>query len=53
MRHPLVGEFDLVHEPMASARGPRMRLNTYHAEPGSRSEEVLRMLASWEMEPQH
>ncbi|MCF1594818.1 helix-turn-helix domain-containing protein [Streptomyces muensis] len=51
MRHPLVGEFDLVHEPMALHGGAPMRLVTYHAEPGSRSEEALRMLASWEMEP--
>ncbi|MDQ0957056.1 transcriptional regulator with XRE-family HTH domain [Streptomyces sp. B4I13] len=51
MRHPLVGEFDLVHEPMALPGGAPMRLMTYHAEPGSRSEEALRMLASWEMEP--
>ncbi|MET9815923.1 MULTISPECIES: helix-turn-helix transcriptional regulator [unclassified Streptomyces] len=53
MRHPLVGEFDLVHEPMALPGGAPMRLVTYYAEPGSRSEEALRMLASWEMEPQH
>jgi transcriptional regulator with XRE-family HTH domain len=51
MRHPLVGVFDLVHEPMALPGGAPMRLNTYHAEPGSRSEDVLRTLASWEMEP--
>ncbi|MFJ8470109.1 helix-turn-helix domain-containing protein [Streptomyces swartbergensis] len=51
MRHPLVGGFDLVHEPMALPGGAPMRLVTYHAEPGSRSEEALRMLASWEMEP--
>jgi transcriptional regulator with XRE-family HTH domain len=53
MRHPLVGEFDLVHEPMALPGGAPMRLNTYHAEPGSASEEALRMLASWEMERQN
>jgi transcriptional regulator with XRE-family HTH domain len=51
MRHPLVGEFDLVHEPLTLPGGAPMRLMTYHAEPGSRSEEALRMLASWEMEP--
>jgi transcriptional regulator with XRE-family HTH domain len=51
MRHPLVGEFDLVHEPMALRGGAPMRMVTYHAEPGSRSEEALRMLASWAMEP--
>ncbi|MEV3971330.1 helix-turn-helix transcriptional regulator [Streptomyces sp. NPDC050698] len=52
MRHPLVGEYDLVHEPMTLPGGAPMRLMTYHAEPGSRSEEALRMLVSWEMEPQ-
>ncbi|QOV36839.1 helix-turn-helix transcriptional regulator [Streptomyces ferrugineus] len=51
MRHPLVGEFDLVHVPMALPGGAPMRMVTYHAEPGSRSEEALRMLASWETEP--
>ncbi|ANS66725.1 DNA-binding protein [Streptomyces lincolnensis] len=50
MRHPLVGEFDLVHEPLALPGGAPMRLTTYHAEPGSPSEEALRTLASWEME---
>jgi transcriptional regulator with XRE-family HTH domain len=53
MRHPLVGEFELVHEPMALPGGAPMRMVTFHAEPGSRSEEALRMLASWEMEPLH
>ncbi|MEI5527119.1 helix-turn-helix transcriptional regulator [Streptomyces brasiliscabiei] len=51
MRHPLVGEFDLVHEPMALPGGAPMRMVTYHAEPGTRSEEALRMLTSWETEP--
>jgi transcriptional regulator with XRE-family HTH domain len=51
MRHPLVGELDLVHEPVTLPGGAPMRLTTYPAEPGSRSEEALRMLASWEMEP--
>lgn len=53
LRHPLVGEFELVHEPMALPGGAPMRLATYHAEPGSRSDEALRMLASWESEPLH
>jgi transcriptional regulator with XRE-family HTH domain len=51
VRHPLAGEFDLIHEPMALPGGAPMRLTTYHAVPGSRSEEALRMLANWEMEP--
>ncbi|MEU1553773.1 helix-turn-helix transcriptional regulator [Streptomyces scabiei] len=51
MRHPLAGEFDLVHEPMALPGGAPMRLVTYHAVPGSPSEEALRTLAGREMEP--
>ncbi|WP_327692494.1 helix-turn-helix domain-containing protein [Streptomyces sp. NBC_00459] len=51
MRHPLVGEFDLVHEPMALPGGAPMRLATYHAEPDSPSEKALRVLASCEPEP--
>lgn len=52
MRHPVAGEFDLVHEPMALPGGAPMRMVTYHAEPGSPSEKVLRMLADREPEPQ-
>ncbi|MES5825421.1 helix-turn-helix transcriptional regulator [Streptomyces sp. RG80] len=51
MRHPVVGEFDLVHEPMALPGGAPMRLATYHAEPGSQSEKALRMLADQETQP--
>ncbi|MFM9594829.1 helix-turn-helix domain-containing protein [Streptomyces scabiei] len=53
LRHPLVGEFELVHEPMALPGGAPMRLVTYHAVPGSPSEEALRTLARWEREPAH
>ncbi|WP_416966710.1 helix-turn-helix domain-containing protein [Streptomyces sp. 4F14] len=52
MRHPVVGEFDLVREPMALPGDTPMRLTTFHAEPGSRSEKALRMLAELEAEPQ-
>jgi transcriptional regulator with XRE-family HTH domain len=51
MRHPLVGEFDLVSERMLLTDDSPQLLIAYYAEPGSRSEEALRMLASWEMEP--
>ncbi|MFE7901040.1 helix-turn-helix domain-containing protein [Streptomyces sp. NPDC057424] len=53
MRHPLVGKYELLHEPMALPGGAPMRMVTFHAEPGSPSEEALRLLASREMEPQH
>ncbi|MFF7446777.1 MULTISPECIES: helix-turn-helix domain-containing protein [unclassified Streptomyces] len=52
LRHPLVGEFDLVYEPMALPGGAPMRLNTYHAQPGSPSAKALRVLASGETESQ-
>ncbi|MDX3383230.1 helix-turn-helix transcriptional regulator [Streptomyces niveiscabiei] len=52
MRHPLVGEFDLVHEPLALPGGAPMRMVTHHAEPGSPSADALRILAGWETEPQ-
>lgn len=45
MRHPLVGEFDIVSQPMALCSDPTQLLVTYHAEPGSRSEDALRELA--------
>ncbi|MDX3311269.1 helix-turn-helix domain-containing protein [Streptomyces sp. NPDC054884] len=51
MRHPLVGEFDLDCEPMALPGGAPMRLITYHAEPGSPSEDALRVLTGRESQP--
>ncbi|WNM31697.1 helix-turn-helix transcriptional regulator [Streptomyces sp. Li-HN-5-11] len=53
MRHPLVGEYDLVPQPMTLDGDDDQRLLTYHAEPGSRSEEALQMLACWETQPVH
>jgi transcriptional regulator with XRE-family HTH domain len=50
MRHPL-GEFDLIPESMVLDGDDDQRLLTYHAEPGSSSEEALRTLACWEAQP--
>ena len=44
-RHPLVGSLSLFEEPMDLASEPGLRLVTYSAEPGSPSEEALRLLA--------
>ncbi|RAN91998.1 hypothetical protein GAR05_06562 [Micromonospora saelicesensis] len=47
LSHPLVGELTLRYETLALPGDPEQLLSTYHAEPGSISEEALRLLASW------
>ncbi|MBQ1016601.1 helix-turn-helix domain-containing protein [Micromonospora sp. D93] len=47
LSHPLVGELTLRYETLALPGDPEQLLSTYHAEPGSLSEEALRLLASW------
>jgi len=44
--HPLVGELDLTFEAMEIAADPGLTIVTYSAEPGSRSEEGLSLLAT-------
>lgn len=45
--HTAVGELTLAHEGLEMAAEPGLTLTIYTAEPGSPSEEVLRLLASW------
>jgi transcriptional regulator with XRE-family HTH domain len=45
--HPLVGELELSYNRIEVAADPGLTIVTYTAEPGSRSEEALRLLASW------
>lgn len=45
--HPLVGEITLGFETLEVAADPGQRINIYTAEPGSRSEEALGLIASW------
>ena len=45
--HPVVGEVELAYEEMALTAEPGRVMLVYTAEPGSRSQERLRMLASW------
>jgi hypothetical protein len=45
--HPVVGELDLHYETFELPGGSGQRLSTFHAQPGSASEESLRLLASW------
>ncbi|MFI8961190.1 helix-turn-helix transcriptional regulator [Streptomyces sp. NPDC053493] len=48
LRHPLVGEMTLMYESLkVSGDDPDLVLVTYHAEPGSPSEDALRLLAQW------
>nr|WP_318278033.1 hypothetical protein [Microbacterium testaceum] len=45
--HPVVGDVTLVYEELAITAEPGQVLLIYSAEPGSRSVERLRLLASW------
>jgi hypothetical protein len=50
-RHPLVGEFDLTFEAMELVADPGLTMFVYTAEPASKSEEALNLLASWTATP--
>ncbi|MDX3726038.1 helix-turn-helix transcriptional regulator [Streptomyces caniscabiei] len=45
--HPVVGDLTLAWEGLDMAASPGLRLTIYSAEPGSPSEEGLRLLSSW------
>jgi transcriptional regulator with XRE-family HTH domain len=47
LMHPLAGEFTVRYETFAFATDQELALSTYHAEPGSASQEALRLVASW------
>ena len=51
IQHPIVGEMELSFETMALTADAGLAINVYTAEPGSRSEEALRLLASWTATP--
>ncbi|WP_306204631.1 helix-turn-helix transcriptional regulator [Actinoplanes sp. RD1] len=55
LRHPVAGEMTLTFTAMTLPSDPGLTINTYTAEPGSASEEKLRLLASWSATnaPQH
>jgi transcriptional regulator with XRE-family HTH domain len=46
-RHPVVGEVTLAFEGLEMAAEPGLTLTIYAAEPGSPSEQAIRLLASW------
>jgi transcriptional regulator with XRE-family HTH domain len=45
--HPVVGDLHLTYNRLDLAAHPGLTLFTYTAEPGSRSEEALKLLGSW------
>ena len=45
--HPVVGDLHLTYNRLDLAADPGLTLFTYTAEPGSRSEEALKLLGSW------
>ena len=47
LHHPVVGELALTYETMLLPADPGLRFITYTAEPGSATEDSLRMLSSW------
>jgi hypothetical protein len=47
LHHPLVGELTLTYETMELAANPGLMIAVYTAEPGSKSEQALNLLASW------
>ncbi|MER5559599.1 MULTISPECIES: helix-turn-helix transcriptional regulator [unclassified Streptomyces] len=47
LRHPVVGELTLAYETLKLPDAHDLSLVTYHAEPGSASQESLRLLGSW------
>jgi hypothetical protein len=47
IHHPVVGDLELAFESFPLAADPSQSLLTYTAEPGSPSQDALRLLASW------
>jgi transcriptional regulator with XRE-family HTH domain len=50
--HPIVGELDLTYETMQLVADAGLMLFVYTAEPGSKSEDALNLLASWAATPE-
>jgi hypothetical protein len=47
IHHPVVGDLMLTFETMTLTVDPSLSIFAYTAEPGSKSEEALNLLASW------
>lgn len=52
LQHPVVGALDLTYETMQLTADAGLMLFAYSAEPGTRSEQALDLLASWAATPQ-
>ena len=52
LRHPVVGELELGFEAMPMPADPGLTLTAYSAEPGTPSQDALRLLASWSATPE-
>ena len=53
LHHPVVGDLELNYEAMELSADAGLRLAVFTAEPGSRSEDTLNLLASWAATPDH
>jgi len=53
IHHPVVGDLELAFESFPLAADPSQGLLTYTAEPGSPSQDALRLLASWAATTDH
>jgi transcriptional regulator with XRE-family HTH domain len=51
LHHPVVGDLELSYEAMELSADAGLRLAVFTAEPGSRSEDTLNLLASWAATP--
>jgi transcriptional regulator with XRE-family HTH domain len=51
-QHPIVGELNLTFEAMELVADPGLTMFVYTAEPGSKSEQALNLLASWTATPE-
>jgi transcriptional regulator with XRE-family HTH domain len=51
LHHPVVGDLELSYEVMELAADSGLRLAIFTAQPGSRSQEALNLLASWTATP--
>jgi transcriptional regulator with XRE-family HTH domain len=47
IHHPVVGELELTYEAFDLPADPGLQLSTFTAEPGSPSDDALKLLASW------
>ncbi|MFE4468133.1 helix-turn-helix transcriptional regulator [Leifsonia sp. NPDC056824] len=47
VHHPIVGDLDLAFEAFELPGEPGLRINVYTADPGTPSEDALKLLASW------